>query len=142
MAARAATCEAALLKAASEQHEALGEGALEPEGWEEAGGPQCLGLGKCGWPAHIYGVCRASRLCGQLAVGVMARRVGVPERISVLGSLHCAARRALGRKPRAEGLTELGSSATAASNAVACLETPILEFEFRLIRVLRSIDVQ
>ena len=83
-----------------------------------------------------------SRLCGQLAVGAMARRVGVPERISVLGSLHCAARRALGRKPRAEGLTELGSSATAASNAVACLETPILEFEFRLIRVLRSIDVQ
>ena len=35
-------CEAALLKAASEQHEALAEGALAPEGWEEAGGPQCL----------------------------------------------------------------------------------------------------
>ena len=43
-------CEAALLKAASEQHEALAEGALAPEGWEEAGGPQCLGQGKCGWP--------------------------------------------------------------------------------------------
>ena len=62
MAARAVMCEAALLKAASEQHEALGEGALKPEGWEEAGGPQCLGLGKCGWPAHIYGVCRAQPL--------------------------------------------------------------------------------
>lgn len=54
MAARAATREAALLKAASEQHEALAEGALAPEGWEEAGGPQCLGLGKCGWPcSHL-----------------------------------------------------------------------------------------
>lgn len=79
-----------------------------------------------GGPAHIYSVYRASRLCGQLAVGAMARRVGVSERISVLGSLHGAARRALGRQPRAEGLKELGSSATAASNAVACSGETIL----------------
>ena len=59
MAARAAMCEAALLKAASEQHEALAEGALAPEGWEEADSSQCLGLSKCGWPCSHR--CRLSR---------------------------------------------------------------------------------
>ena len=73
-------CEAALLKAASEEHEARGEGALAPEGWGEGVVHSVWGWGSVGGPAHIHGVCRASRLRGQLAVGVMARRVGVPAR--------------------------------------------------------------
>ena len=80
------------------------------------------GRGSVGGPAHIHGVCRASRLCGQLAVGVMARRVGVPERISVLGSLHCAARRALERKCRLSSVEQSRSFLCAAleQSSVAC----------------------
>ena len=76
------------------------------------------GWGSVGGPAHIHGVCRASRLRGQLAVGVMARRVGVPERIGVLGSLHCAARRALERKCRLSSVEQSRSFLCAALERV------------------------
>lgn len=64
------------------------------------------GWGSVGGPAHIHGVCRASRLRGQLAVGVMARRVGVPERISVLGSLQCRQTGSGAKVPAEQSRTE------------------------------------